>query len=133
MLKFVCLPQVITWMHIHVLCFAYTSRFLWPAAALDFTCSPKDTRTCQACNQWDLKEIHRFSNLNFMNIPKINRSTGPSHYKACWSSWKFTGQDWKTWAVKLIHGVPLRVLWGYSGATVLEATAHVVAAQYPHP
>ena len=30
-----------------------------------------------------VKEIHRFSNLNFMNIPKINRSTRP-HFKASW-------------------------------------------------
>ena len=43
-----------------------------------------------------LTENHRFSNLNVMNIPKINRSTGPSHYKACWSSWKFTGRDRRT-------------------------------------
>ena len=40
--------------------------------------------------------IHRFPNLNFINIPKINRSTRPSHYKACWSSWKFIHQDWGT-------------------------------------
>ena len=25
--------------------------------------------------------------------PKINRSTGLSHYKACWFSWKFTGPN----------------------------------------
>ena len=29
-------------------------------------------------------------------------------------------------------GVPLRVLWGYSDATVTEATMHTVAAEYPH-
>ena len=34
-----------------------------------------------------LMEIHKFSNLNFMNMPKINMSTR-SQYKACWPSWK---------------------------------------------
>ena len=30
--------------------------------------------------------------LNCMYIPKINRSTRPSHHKVSWFSWKFTGQ-----------------------------------------
>ena len=64
---------------------------------LDFTLShQQDTRTGQACNPQVLEEIHRFTNLNVVNIPKINRSTGPSHCKACWSYWKFTGPDWRT-------------------------------------
>ena len=44
-----------------------------------FPFSPTGHRTCLACNPHVLSEIHKFSNLNFMNIPKINRSTGP-HY-----------------------------------------------------
>ena len=44
------------------------------------------------------RHVIHWSNLNFTNFPpppkkKINRFTGPSHYKACWSSWKFTGWD----------------------------------------
>ena len=29
-------------------------------------------------------------------------------------------------------GVPLRILWGYSDASVTGATAYALAAEYPH-
>ena len=66
-------------------------------SGLDFTlCTHRIQGWVRRVIHQSLMESTDFSNLNFINIPKINRSTRPSHYKACWSSWKSTGQDRRT-------------------------------------
>ena len=72
-----------------------TTLSAMPLTGLHFTLShPEDARIGQACNSPVLQDIHRFSKLTFK--PNINRSTRPSHCKACWTSWNFTVRERQT-------------------------------------